>query len=325
MEILKNIPLHDKNWFQTGGPAKFFCEPQNENDFSKAVKFAAENNLKIFVLGEGANILISDNGFDGLVIHPKLSNITILEQKNLAAFGLNTKIDEQKKLVTAGAGVKIQDLINFTLENNLVGLEEFSGIPGTVGGSTYINIHFIDYFLSDFLVAGQIIEKDSGQTIWVDKNWFEFGYDQSKLQSGQYFLINAIFALNEVSPLQAAYCKGRSDETIRQRNRRYPTSNTCGSFFRNFHADEVKIEINAKKMIFVAYYLDKLGIKGELKVGNAIVSPKHANMIESLRGATSSDIVNLAVKMQEMVYKTYGIIPHAECVLVGFEKYPFLK
>ena len=78
MEILKNIPLHDKNWFQTGGPAKFFCEPQNENDFSKAVKFAAENNLKIFVLGEGANILISDNGFDGLVIHPKLSNICSL-------------------------------------------------------------------------------------------------------------------------------------------------------------------------------------------------------------------------------------------------------
>jgi UDP-N-acetylmuramate dehydrogenase len=305
MKIQENISLKDKNWFKTGGNSKFFCEPENENDFQEAIEFANQNNLEIFVLGQGANILISDDGFDGLTIRPKLENICI-----------------DKEFIIAQAGVQIQDLIDFCLDNNLVGLEEFSCIPGTVGGSAYINIHYLDYFLSDFLVNAKVINKKNGEIIDVYKSWFNFGYDQSKLQNKEYFLISATFELKKVDNIKTAYAKGRRDEIIRHRLRRYPTSNTCGSFFRNFFDHEIDFKINGKKITAVAYYLDKLGIKGELRVGNAIVSSKHSNMIETLENATSSDVINLAKEMQFMVQKKYGILPKTECQLIGFKNDP---
>jgi len=104
MTIETNISLHNKNWFCTGGPAKFYCEPETEHDFASAVQFANHSSQDIFVLGEGANILISDEGFDGLVIRPRLKNIT---------FDTNH--------VTAGAGVSLPDLINACLDHNLSG------------------------------------------------------------------------------------------------------------------------------------------------------------------------------------------------------------
>lgn len=309
MTIEQNTPLNDKNWFQTGGLAKYFCEPTSEQEFASALDFARQNKLEIFVLGLGANILISDDGFDGLVIRPKLCTL---------------EADYEKGIVSAGAGVKIQDLIDFCISKKLVGLEEFSHIPGTVGGSVYINIHYFDYFLADFLVGARVIEKDSGKILDVDKSWFEFGYDQSKLLQGKHYLLAATFKLSKGTELDAAYARGRRDEIIRHRTRRYPNANTCGSFFRNFYENEIPFLINGKKLPFVAYYLDKLGIKGESSVGNATVSYQHANMIVTTPGATSKDVIGLALKMQELVKEKFGITPQPECRLVGFKKWPLL-
>lgn len=306
MKIEQNITLKDKNWFCTGGNAKFFCQPESERDFAEALKFAREKALDLFVLGLGANVLVSDDGFDGLLISPALNQIEILGNG----------------MVRAGAGVKIQYLIDFCLDHNLLGLEEFSGIPGTVGGSVFINIHYMTYFLADFLVSARVINRTTGQIFDVDKSWFNFGYDESKLFDRNNFLVSATFKLKQGTPLEAAYCKGRRDETIRHRDRRYPLSNTCGSFFRNFHEDEIPFLIKGKKIPFIAYYLDKLGIKGELAEGNAVVSHQHANMIVSKEGATSSDIINLARKMQKMVKDKFGILPVAECQFIGFKKNP---
>ncbi|MFC1894859.1 UDP-N-acetylmuramate dehydrogenase [Candidatus Dependentiae bacterium] len=307
MEILKNTSLKYKNWFETGGNSKFYCTPKTETDFCNSLEFANKNNLKTFVLGSGANILISDHGFNGLTIKPELNQIKINDT-----------------LVTAQAGVKIKNLINYSLNNNLIGLEDFSGIPGTIGGSTYINIHYLNYFLSDFLVQAKVINKRTCKTIIVDKSWFNFSYDESKLQNKDFFLISATFKLKKVDTIQASYAKGRRDEIIKHRLRKYPNSNTCGSFFRNFKEQEIPFTINNKKIIYVAYYLDKLGIKGEFKSGNAIISYKHANMITTLSGATSTDVINLAKKIQELVIKEFGILPKAECQLIGFDKNPLL-
>lgn len=303
MKIQKNVSLKDKNWFKTGGNSKFYCEPQTENDFIDAINFANKNNLEIFMLGKGANILISDKGFNGLTIHPK-----------------NEEIYISNETVTAQAGVDIQNLIDKCLDNNLIGLEDFSNIPGNIGGATYINIHYFDKFLSDFLIRAKVINKKTAKIIKVEKEWFNFGYDQSTLQQKEYYLIEATFKLKKVSEIESAYAKGRRDEIIRYRQRQYPTQNTCGSFFRNFHEHEVTLKINDQKMIFVAYYLDKLGIKGNLKVGKAQVSYKHANMIVTEDGATSSDVINLVEKIQELCFKQYKIIPKPECQLIGFKE-----
>lgn len=306
--IQTNIPLQDKNWFATGGLAKYFAQPLSTEQFQEALQFANVNGLSVFILGKGANILISDDGFDGLVIQPQLTQMDVIDEH----------------LVTAGAGTSVHDLIEFCLNHNLIGLEEFSGIPGTVGGSVYINLHYFQFLLEQFLVSATVIHSKTGTLEIVTPEWFKFGYDQSRLQEEEYYLVDATFKLKKVSDLETAFAKGRHVEIIRHRNSRYPTKNTCGSFFRNFYDHEVTLTSNGKKMIFIAYYLDKLGVKGQLQVGDAIVSYQHANMIVNQGKATSSDIINLARTMQEKVHSGYGIIPQPECRLIGFKEYPLL-
>jgi len=313
--IQKNIPLKDKNWFRTGGPAKFFAQPKTSEEFASVLAHAKENNLDLFILGGGANVLINDEGFEGLVINPKLETIW------------HEDIDEQHVRVHAGSGVQIPKLISYCLTNNILGLEEFSGIPGTVGGAVYNNMHYFEFLISHFLHSGTIIERETGKVQNVLKEWFCLAYDDSKLHEKKQYLLDAQFTLKKATDLEAAYARGRNKEMIRHRFARYPTARTCGCFFRNFHPKEVSLEIPGtdRKMIYVAYYLDKLGVKGALNCGEAVVSHQHANMLVNKGDATSQDLINLARAMQQKVYDNFGVIPQPECELVGFKKYPLLK
>jgi UDP-N-acetylmuramate dehydrogenase len=310
--ITYNFPLSSKTWFRTGGCAYLYGEPTTSEEFQKLITKAREESIPISLLGEGANILVSDDGFPGMVIRPSLMSIAH-RSEGLYAF------------VTAGAGVSCAVLIDYCLNNQLLGLEEFSGIPGTVGGALYINIHYFNFLLSDFLVSATVIEKFTGALTVVDKEWFNFGYNVSRLQGGNYYVLDATFQLCVADEYRIAYARGRSDEIIRHRRQRYPNERTCGSFFRNFHEHEVMVVSNGKKMIYIAYYLDKLGIKGALQRGKALVSHKHANMIVTQEGATSADVIELVRTMQQLVYDNFGILPHPECQFIGFTEYPLLK
>lgn len=310
--ITRNVPLADKNWFKTGGTAHYYAQPTNAQEFAQAVAFALHEGLPLFILGEGANILISDAGYPGLVIRPLLKEIH------------SATSESDTVLVTAGAGVSMPDLILHCLEHNSIGLEEFSGIPGTVGGSVYINLHYFEFLLEQFLHSAQVINKVTGSIETVEPSWFNFGYNQSKLIEEQYYLVHATFKLKKVSDVQTAYARGRRVEIIRHRISRYPASHTCGSFFRNFLPHEVTLESNGKKMIHVAYYLDKIGVKGQLSVGGAIVSYQHANMLVNRGNATSTDLITLARTMQQLVKDQYGIVPQPECRLIGFQSYPLI-
>ncbi|MGB8367038.1 MAG: UDP-N-acetylmuramate dehydrogenase [Candidatus Babeliales bacterium] len=307
--IKTSTSLRDKNWFQTGGPARFFGEPTTIQEFQQALIYADKQQLDIFILGQGANILVSDDGFDGLVIRPQITDIT-QEQQEDAIF------------LTAGAGVIMHNLIDYCLTHNILGLEEFSGIPGTVGGSIYINLHYFKFLLAQFLVSAQVINKHTGRIKTVDNSWFSFGYNYSTLHQHNNYLINATFKLKHASDIETAYAKGRRKEIIRHRITRYPSTHTCGSFFRNFYENEIVHEVNQQKIIFVAYYLDKIGVKGMLRHGNAAVSYQHANMIVNTGNASSTDIINVAKEMQDLVKKQFGLIPQPECQLIGFKHNP---
>ncbi len=308
--LLPSVSLADKNWFKTGGDARFFAEPRTSEEFQEVLAYSISQDLKVCLIGEGANMLVADTGFDGLVIRPQLKTIKRFD------------VDEHYAHITAGAGVSFGDLISWCLEHNLIGLEEFSGIPGTVGGAVFINIHYFEYLLSQFIVGAEVIEKKTGKLLTVPNEWFNFGYNTSRLHDKEHYLVSATFKLTSVPTGTALHARGRSEEMIRHRAKRYPTSHTCGSFFRNFHEQEVAH--TPKKLIYVAYYLDKVGIKGELSVGDAIVSYQHANMIVNKGSATTQDIIDLARLMQQKVHAAFGIIPQPECRLIGFERYPLL-
>lgn len=308
--IEKNISLADKNWFLTGGCAQYCAQPQTESEFAAALDFAHKNNLDISILGSGANILISDAGVQGLVIRPALKQVEIISES------------ETHAKIKAGAGISVHDLIDWCLDHKLLGLEEFSGIPGTLGGATYINIHYYEFLLQSFIVGAHIIEKTTGKIFYVDKEWFEFGYDHSKLFDKQYFVTNVYLELKKATHEEVLFARGRRVEIIRHRQKRYPYERTCGSFFRNFFPQEV--QHTQSKLIFVAYYLDQLGLKGHAKVGGAKVSHQHANMLVTSPGATSQDIIDLARLMQTKVFESFGIFPQAECQMLGFAQNPLL-
>lgn len=290
----------------------FFVPLQQPVNFNRRLHGLLPNNVTCIFWAKEQILFISDEGFDGLIIRPMLSEIHC------------TDIDTDQCLVNADSGVSIHDLILYCLEHNIIGLEEFSGIPGTVGGSVYNNLHYFEYSLADFLVSAQILDRTTGTIKTVDKEWLSLSYDHSILHEKQHYLLGATFKLRHVSPLEAAYAKGRRTEIIRHRSKRYPMTHTCGSFFRNFHEHEVLSPVNEKKLIFVAYYLDNVGVKGSLRIGNACVSHQHANMIVTLEHATSNDVIAVARTMQEKVYKTFGLLPQSECELVGFKEYPLL-
>ncbi len=313
--IQEQVPLHDKIWFRTGGAARYFCTPRTAHEFQEALSYAKQHNLPVFVLGSGANILISDEGFDGLVIHPISSDLITISDDTQST---------NHKLATCLSGMTMDDLIEKTLSHNLIGLEVFSGIPGTLGGSAYINLHYFNHFLSHFVVSAQVIEKKTGTILSVDHDWFAFGYNQSKLIAGDHYLVSITLKLALGTDIDVAYAQGRRYEIIRHRMSRYPSSHTCGSFFRNFHEQEVSLVWNDKKMIYIAFYLDKIGVKGVETVGGAQVSWQHANMLVNTGSATSADIIALARTLQQKVKDQFGILPQPECLFIGFKEYPLL-
>lgn len=307
MKIQQNVSLAEKNWFRTGGNASFYAEPEQEVEVQELLLFASKKEMPTTVIGQGANILISDEGISGLVISPQLDTLEVNVEHNT---------------VTAGAGISMERLIQFSLDCGLVGLEVFSGIPGTVGGAVFINLHYFSSLIQHFLSSARVIEVATGKIIDVDVDWFRFGYNDSRLHDRTFYLLQATFLLSRASSEKVAYAQGRRVEIINHRQRRYPPRRTCGSFFRNFFSYEV--EKCPGKVTHVAYYLDVVGARRHNASTPAYVSFQHANMIVSKPGAITADIIAVARMMQQRVYEEFGVIPQPECRLLGFSRNPLL-
>ena len=298
MRIERNVKLSPFTHFKIGGKAKFFCEPKTSKDFKKAFQFAKNENLPTFVMGQGANILVSDKGFQGLVVRPKNNQTTI-----------------KKNIVTAEAGATMEAVIKKSLKTNLIGLEDFSGIPSSIGGALYINLHYFDALIEDFLDSALVFNQKTLKTKVVKKPWFKFSYDDSKLKTDKNFiLLEANFKLKEVSNDKKHEAIGKSKEIIRTRNRRYPNEPSVGSIFQNLsEKDQKKHELPTRS---VAYLIDSCGLKG-VKEGDAQVSPKHANMIVNTGKAKSKDVLKLADLIRKKVKRKFGVDLLFEAELVG--------
>lgn len=202
--LTSNVPLAPFTTLSVGGEAKFFVEAQSVEEVEEALAFARADSLPIFTLGGGSNIVISDNGFDGLVIAMRISGITA-ENK------------EDKTLVTVGAGVVWDDLVVWTIERALSGLECMSGVPGTVGGAVVANVGAYGAQVSDTFVSAEIIDtKDESSAMHViKKEACDFSYHDSMFgrTRGRYVIIRATFALSSDSVASPSYRDNRFDMT----------------------------------------------------------------------------------------------------------------
>lgn len=287
-----NKPLAPFTSFNTGGPAKYFISATSEEDIRKAVNSAVELKIPFFIIGGGSNLLISDKGFNGLVIKVDVKGIKLLNETT----------------IVCGAGENLMDLIEFCVESSLTGFEFASGIWGSVGGAICGNAGAYGGEMKDIITSVTIIKND-GTIEVVDEEYCRFEYRNSYLKKTGDIVISAEFNLSKGDKEEI---RKKVDEIITIRQKKHPVKGkSAGSFFKNIPDDsEPYGKLPAGRL------LEEAGAK-EMAVGGASVYYKHANMIVNNGNATSKDIRQLADNMKEAVFNKFGIMLEEEVVSVG--------
>lgn len=215
MNLQEHIPLAPLTTFHIGGPARFFVLAQTVDEVVQALAFARERSLPLFVLGGGSNILIADNGFDGLVLAVRIPDIASESRDGYAS-------------VTAGAGVVWDELAAWAVERGLAGLECLSGIPGTVGGAVIANVGAYGAQCSDMFVSAEVLDlhDTSGMPKVLTKDECHFSYHNSLFchEPGRYLVLRATFTLPINGAPRLAYKDNRFDlSALAAKNGRPPT------------------------------------------------------------------------------------------------------
>ena len=282
--------------FKIGGPADLFYEPATADELAAALLASREHGVPFFLLGLGANILIGDRGFRGLVIRNLARHLEFLPEGRVRA--------------ESGA-IVWPDLIEAAVAHGLSGLEHYVGIPSTVGGALWQNLHFLSpaparertMFIAEVTREAEILT-GQGERRTVDISWFEFGYDTSVLHHRPDVVLTATFQLEPGDP---GRMRRVVEENLQWRRERHPPLDaepSAGSIFK-------KIEgIGAGRLI------DECGLKGT-RVGGAMVTRRHANIFINAGGATAADVRALIAHCQEVVEKRTGHRLEVEISLVG--------
>jgi UDP-N-acetylmuramate dehydrogenase len=299
LRIKKDESMRNHTTFKIGGPADLFYEAYEEKELVKAIKLARELSIPIFILGGGTNILVSDKGIRGLVIKNRAAKVRIV---GLKGKGLRLSINEV--YVEAEGGALINQVVRFCLDEGLEGLEFLLSIPGTIGGAIKINAHFRpekNEFIGNALCRALLLTPKN-EIIEVDRNYFNFGYDQSLLQKSGDILLAATFRLRKKDKEKIWQ---EATFAVKKRQESQPVGIPCsGCIFRN------------PKDKAAGYLLDKVGLKG-FRVGQACFSDKHANFILNLDGANACDVLELIKIAKVKVKEKFGIDLQEEIFYIG--------
>lgn len=315
LRVRENEPLSKHTYFKIGGPARLFFEAKSPEDLKLALEIAHEYKIPFVILGGGANVLVSDSGFDGLVIKNMATGVKLV--------GLKGTIDKtgrgiKSALVWAASGTPMNQLARFTIDQGLEGLEFLLSIPGTVGGGLKINSHYQvekGEFIGNHLASALLLDPISGKTNTVDQKYFDFGYDQSKIQKTGEIVLEAVFKLEKSQDPSGLW--QRAMDGVKLRNEEQPVGIACsGCVFRNIaHEDALRLA-TPNLTTSTGYIIDSLGLKGT-KVGGAQISDKHANYILNTNNATAKDVVALINLVKEKAKNTYGLDLKEEIFYVG--------
>ncbi len=295
-----NIPNLEKNkllapftTYKIGGPADLFVEVYTTDALVNAITEARRHAIPFFLLGCGANILVTDKGFRGLVIRNRADRITFLEGGR----------------VLAESGATIANLIEFCRGRGLSGLEHFVDIPSTVGGAMWQNLHFLSpdraktMFIAGVVKSSNILTEE-GMRRAVEVGYFQFGYDKSILQKRNDTVLDVTFQLSQKpgEEIQAVM-----DSNIAWRSAKQPPLAefpSCGSVFKKIQ------DVGAGRLI------DQAGLKGT-RIGGAEVSRKHANFIVNTGNARAADVLELIHLVQQEVKRRLGYELETEITVVG--------
>ena len=294
-QLKRDEPLASYTTFRIGGPADLLYNATTADDLAIAVQAARHLEVQYFVLGLGANILIGDKGFRGLVI-----------QNTCDRFEFS---DDGRLEVESGAVVG--DIIPKAVERGWSGLEHYVGIPSTIGGAVWQNLHFLEpeperrktMFIADVFDSAEILSEEGERRV-VDKDYMKFAYDTSILHTRRDIVLSATFQL---VPGDTAAMHRVMQENLSWRGSRHPWLQihpSAGSIFK-------KIEgVGAGRLI------DQCGLKG-FRHGDAQISHIHANIMVNLGHATAKDVRELIAIAQQAVEKKFGFHLEPEISFIG--------
>jgi UDP-N-acetylmuramate dehydrogenase len=293
--LKRHEPLAQYTTFRIGGPADLFYDATSTDDLAGAVTAARDLGIDYFVLGLGANILVGDRGFRGLVIRNTSSHLKFLEDGRL----------------WVESGAVMARLIPQAVERGLSGLEHYVGIPSTVGGAVWQNLHFLSpaparertMFIAEVFESAELLTHD-GKRRTVDREYMQFGYDTSTLHKQRDVALAVTFRLE---PADSADMHRIMQENLSWRGGKHPWLEyhpSAGSIFK-------KIEgVGAGRLI------DQVGLKG-FRHGDAQISHIHANIMVNLGRATAKDVRELITIAQTKVKDQFGQHLEPEIGFIG--------
>lgn len=297
--IKENVLLSDYTSYKTGGPAKYFAEPKTNEELKFALNYAHTNNLKLEIIGGGSNLLISDEGFNGLIICTKKLNEYIINYEN--QFIKDSSLNDNSVILHCGAGINLGSFIDFAISKSYKGMENMSGIPGTLGGAVKMNAGAFGTEIKDVLLFAEVMDYKGVKHV-VDNVNIQFGYRLSpglvdKIVLGATFK----FEISDEEELE----KIKTD-IISRRNEKQPLHRpSCGSVFKRPVGN------------YAGTLIEQCGLKGH-RIGGAMVSEKHGNFILNEDNATSTDIKNLIDYIIKTVYSKTNVQLEPEVRMIGF-------
>lgn len=282
-KLLKNEPMKKHSSLQVGGNAKYYYIPKSIKSLVDAVIVAKENKIPVKVIGAGTNILVSDKGYDGLIIDTA--------QLNYVSFEGNK--------VNACCGVRLSELIKECAERGMKGLENLYGIPASVGGAIFMNGGAYGVSVGDCIK--KVYSVKNGMLKTYSAKECEFGYRKSVFKTNKEIIISAVF---EFTNGNSAQIEQDIKNVLKKRRLSQPCYRTCGSIFLN------------PKGFKVAELIEKARLKGT-KIGGASVSNLHSNFIVTLNNATATDVFNLIQYIKTLIKNEFGVDLTEEVEYVG--------
>ncbi|MEA2715135.1 MAG: UDP-N-acetylmuramate dehydrogenase [Candidatus Parcubacteria bacterium] len=337
MEIKENIPLSSYTTFKIGGPARYFCIVADETELIEALEFAHGKKLPVFVLGGGSNILVSDEGFSGLVVKIEMKGISYRTDR-----AGKKGADAESCLVEAAAGEVWDEFVENTVSRGLYGLENLSAIPGTVGAAPVQNIGAYGAELSENIVSVRALDTATRSYVTLSPADCHFDYRDSifKHRKGLYVITRVDFRLSKNGKVNVSYrdlqdyfakrgasrpsLKEVRDAVIEVRANKLPDRKrwgTAGSYFKNpivplerFIGLKKKygelpgyVEPDGRIKLSLGWILDKIcRVKG-FSVGHASTYEKQALVVVAHPGATAADVIGLSHELTKRVKDATGV------------------
>ncbi|MCK4891416.1 MAG: FAD-binding protein [Candidatus Pacebacteria bacterium] len=328
IKVQKNILLSKYTTFKIGGPAKFFCVVENIDEIRETFKFAEKNKLKIFILGEGSNILISDKGFDGFVL--KIQDTKYKIQTNNKIF--------------VGSGLSLAKLVSESVKNNLTGLQWAAGMPGAIGGAIVNNagasgmsmmniveeVEILEIITQPPLSGGISFSPDKGRLGGIRRltnKQCKFSYRNSIFkEEKKYIILNAVLKLKKGNEEKS---RKMISEILKSRKEKQPFEYpSAGSIFKNPVLDDNHLRrlikenselenISKNNTIPAGWFIENLGLKGK-KIGGAMISEKHGNFIVNMGNAKAENVIILISLIKQKVRDNFSIQLKEEIEYVGF-------